>query len=125
MNDQSSAPRAGVFRDIHAIYDLTETVPGLPMPHVGSGRAVFFFVGIIHPADARQALYRAETILRSGLLAAFYPRRTKAGSTEHYILTAVLPSGLMVDLVALAQHIDAPDAPADALPVLAGTAAAA
>lgn len=111
---------AGWFRDVRAILALVETTPGLPLPSISRDRAVFFFVGITHPVDARQALYRAETILRSGLLAAFYPRRTQAGSTRHYILTAVLPSGLMVDLVALAEHFDGQDAPAE----MAGSVAA-
>ena len=104
---------AGWFRDVRAIINITETTPGLPLPRIAPDRAVFLFVGITHRAAAWLAMAEAETILRSGLLAAFFPRRTQIGSAAHYILTAVLPSGLQVDLVAMAEHFDSPaeDAP--------------
>ena len=122
MTTTSPAGRAGYFRDVRAIWDLTESTPGLPIPSIGRDRAVFFFVGLTHRAEARQAMAEAETILRSGLLAAFFPRRTQAGSTRHYILTAVLASGLTVDLVAMAEHFDSEDA-ASREPEMAGRAA--
>lgn len=100
---------AGWFRDVHAILKVTESTPGLPLPRIAPDRATFFFVGITHRTEARQAIAEAETILRSALLAAFFPRRTQIGTSRHYILTAVLPSGLMVDLVAMAEHFDSPE----------------
>jgi hypothetical protein len=108
MNDLNA--HAGWFRDVRRILDITEVTPGLPLPSISRDRAVFFFVGAAHAEDAREAVRLAETILRSALLAVFYPRRTQAGSTRHYILTALLPSGLTVDIVALAEHIDGPEA---------------
>jgi len=101
---------SGWFRDVRAIINITEAAPGLPLPRIAPDRATFFFVGITHRAEARQAMAEAETILRSAFLAAFFPRRTQIGSSRHYILTAVLPSGLMVDLVAMAEHFDNPAA---------------
>jgi len=103
---------AGWFRDVRRILDIIEVTPGLPLPSICKDRAVFFFVGAAHAEDAREAIRLAEIILQGALLTVFYPRRTQAGSTRHYILTAVLPSGLMVDLVALAEHIDGQDTPA-------------
>ena len=102
----------GWFRDVRRILDITEVTPGIPLPHISKDRAVFFFAGICHAEDAVQMLRDAETILGYAFKVTFTPRRTKAGSTEHHILTAMLPSGLMIDLVALAEHIDSQPAPA-------------
>lgn len=98
------------FRDVRRILDVTEVTPGLPLPRVAPDRVTFFFVGITHRAEARQAMADAETILRYALLAPFAPRRTETGSLRHYILTALLPSGLEVDLVAMGEHFDGEDA---------------
>lgn len=109
MDNPIRPEHAGWFDDARHIIDITETSPCLPIPAISRDRAVFFFVAITHRAEARQAMAEAETFLRSDLLAEFSPRRTQMGSTRHYILTAVLPSGLMVDLVAMAEHFDAED----------------
>lgn len=97
------------FRDVRRILDITEVTPGLPLPRIAPDRVTFFFVGITHGTDARQAMTEAETILRSALPVAFYPHRTQTGSLRHYILTALMPSGLEVDLVARGEHYDGAD----------------
>ena len=105
------------WRDAHHILTLAESV--LPFPKLSEDRATFFFVGL-PAADAPQAVADAQAVLSYGLNTAFLPRRTKLGSTSHYILTAVLPSGMKVELVGLGEHFTA--GPADA-PVLTGAAA--
>ena len=89
---------------------------GLPFPSVSRDQAVFFYVSLRDRLEARAAVHQAETLLRSALLVRFAPRPDRsAGSTKHYILSAILPSKLRVDIVALAEHFDAPereDAPA-------------
>jgi hypothetical protein len=107
MNDPSPTGHAAWFADVRRIIDITEVTPGLPLPRIAPDRAVYFFIAITHPADAQAAIRDAETILGYALDASFVTRRTRAGSTEHHILTAILRSGLQVDLVALAEQIDA------------------
>lgn len=110
MYPPNSAGHADWFRDMRRILDITEVTPGLPLPRIAPDRAVYFFTGITRAADAAQALRDAETVLADTLDVTFTPRRTRYGSAEHHILSAILPSGLLIDLVALAEHIDA-DAP--------------
>jgi hypothetical protein len=102
---------AGWFDDVRRIIDIAEVTPGLPIPHISSDRVTYFYTGITHPTEALQAVREAETILRSAFLVAFYPRHTIAHDVRHDILTAVLPSGLMVDLVTLARHSGVQDTP--------------
>lgn len=96
------------YLDAHRILTVAEGI--LPFPNLSRDRATFFFVGL--PADeAPQAMKDARTVLSYGLNAAFIPRRTKLGSTSHYILTAVLASGMKLELVALGEHINWDDVP--------------
>jgi hypothetical protein len=122
MNDLTKPEHAGWFADVRRLLDVTETTPGLPLPRIAPDRVTFFFVGIAHAPEAVTAVRCAETALRCALLVAFYPRRTQDGYRAHYILTAFLPSGLQVDIVALAEHFDGQDARRDA-PELASVAA--
>jgi hypothetical protein len=110
------------FDDADRILKVARAAKGFPFPSVCRDRAVFFFLADPDAAETRKALYRAETVLRCALLAKFEPRRTQAGSTAHYILTAKLPSGMFIDLVTLAEHIDGQDERQDASE-LAGVAA--
>jgi hypothetical protein len=114
MNYPATSERSGVFRDARLILDIAEVTPGIPFPCISKDRAVFFFVGITHAKEAAEAVADAREILGYALKAAFCPRRTQAGSTRHYVLTAVLPSGLMVEIVALSEHIDSQPAREDA-----------
>ena len=95
---------AAWFADIRHLLDVTQVTDGLPLPRIAPDRAVYFFTGCVHPEDAREAVGDAETALADALGVAFVPRRTRYGSADHYVLTAVLESGLQVDLVALAEH---------------------
>jgi hypothetical protein len=100
--------RDGRYLDAHRILTVAEGV--LPFPQLSRDRATFYFVGL--PADeAPQAVRDAQTVLGYGLNAAFIPRRTRLGSSSHYILTAVLASGMKVELVALAEHVSDEDSP--------------
>ena len=101
----------GWFADIRRLLDVIEITPGLPLPYISKDRAVFFYTGITHPVEATAAARQAETILRSAFLAEFAPRVTEAHGVRHEILTAVLPSGLTVDLVTLAARAEVAPAP--------------
>jgi hypothetical protein len=104
-------PDAARITDAQHILEAARAT-GLPFPSLSRDRAVFFFVAIADAKTARAERAQAECSLQYALRVPFAPRRTRAGSTEHHILTAVLPSGMKVDLVALAEHIDGVDAPA-------------
>jgi hypothetical protein len=106
MNYPATSERSGVFRDARLILDIAEVTPGIPFPCISSDRATFFFVGCAHAKEAAEAVADAREILGYALKAEFCPRRTQAGSTSHYVLTALLASGLRVEIVALAEHID-------------------
>lgn len=97
------------FADIRRLLDVVEIIPGLPLPYISRDRAVFFYTGITHPDEALSAVRCAETILRSAFLVGFTSRVTEAHGVRHDILTAILPSGLTVDLVTLAaRELDPP-----------------
>ena len=106
LNDSSTSGRGGVFRDARRILGIAEVTPGLPFPSISKDRAVFFYTGCGGRREAARAAADAREILGSALPAEFRPRMVLAGSTRHYILTALLPSGLKVEIVALAGHID-------------------
>jgi hypothetical protein len=115
-------PDARRYADVHRILHAAEVTPGIPFPHTDGDRAVFFFVGITDPDEAAEALLAAETVLGYALRTSFEPRWTEAHDVRHYILTATLPSGLKVDLVARAQYTGGQDTREDA-PELAVAAA--
>ena len=99
------------FADVRRLLDIVEVTPGLPLPSIARDAATFFFTGITHHDEAASAVACAETILRSAFLVNFAPRVTEAHGVRHDILTAILPSGLMVDLVTLASRAEDPPAP--------------
>ncbi len=97
---------AGWFRDVRRIIDITEVTPGLPLPRISGERAAFHYNGITHAKDAAESVAMAETILSYALRLTFEPRTALAGDdTERYILEAFMPSGLAVDIVAKAEHM--------------------
>jgi len=102
-------PDAPRITDAQHILEIARTT-GLPFPSVSRDQAVFFFTGLRDRTEARAAVHRAEAALRFALVAKFKPRPDRsAGSTKHYILSAELPSGLRVDIVAMAEHFDSPE----------------
>jgi hypothetical protein len=109
MTDPSNA-HAGWFRDVRAILKAVEAASpgpqgsrGLPLPQISSTLAAFNFTNIPHAEDARLMVAVAETILSYALVVEFDPRPVPAsGSTGHYVLSAYMPSGLRVDIVARA-----------------------
>ncbi len=115
-------PDAARFADASRVLDLAAHTPGVPFPSLSRTEAAFFFVGITDGKEARAAVAQTETVFRFALRVTFETRRTQVGSSRHYIRTAGLPSGLKVELVALAEHFDGQDAPAQAEPELAGAA---
>ena len=112
-------PRARLFRDLRKVLDIIQVTPGLPRWSVCEDLAAFFFAGL--PADeAPQAFKDAETVLAYAFGVTFKTRKPKpVGSTVHFIRTAELPSGLTVELVALAEHINEADYREDARKALA------
>ena len=113
---------ARLYRDLHGILGIVQVTPGLPRWSVCEDLAAFFFAGL--PADeVPQAFRDAETVLGYAFGVTFRNRKPEpVGSTAHFIRTAELPSGLTLELVALAEHINEADYREDA-PVLARSAA--
>lgn len=99
------------FSEARRIIDLTEH-HGVPIPSISAARASFNFTGITHAGDTRYMVEEAERVLNEALRFAipFFPRSAECGSARHRIRTAVLPSGMQVDLVALAAHFADEDA---------------
>jgi hypothetical protein len=101
------------FADARRILDVTEVTPGLPLPSIGATLAAFNFTGITHAREAAEAVALAETVLSYALKTDFTPRPVpRIGSSAHYILSAYMPSGLRVDIVARAGIFDSLPAPA-------------
>jgi hypothetical protein len=114
-------PDAMRYADAHRIMHVSEITPGIPFPHIDHDRAVFFYVGITDPDEAAREIRTAEQVLAYTFGVSFKPRQTVAHDVRHDILTAVLPSGLHVDLVARAQYIGIKDVSGNA-PQLASVA---
>ena len=69
---------------------------------------VVFFAGL-EPPEAAERLADTETVLAYAFGVTFTDRwPVPVGSTRHHIRTAVLQSGLTVDLVALAEQTSGP-----------------
>jgi hypothetical protein len=108
MNDTHSEDEevGARFDDAIRILAIAKETSGLPFPQVGRNHAAFHFSGITHDCDAAYAVGFAEAYLSEKLGVTFMPYwPEEKGSTRHYILRAELPSGLMVDIVALARHV--------------------
>lgn len=101
--------RAARYRDAHRILDIAAL--GLPFPAVSQRGATFFFTGAPDAATARRDMRDAEAVLAYALKVTFRDHRPEPiGSTRHLIRKAELPSGMVVELAALAEHIDGQDA---------------
>ena len=95
-----------VWHAARAILNIAEA-SGLPFPKISEDRAVFYFVAAQSAGEAQQGMRYAETVLSDALNTGFAARWPKpVGSTRHFILTATLASGLKVELVALAEHVE-------------------
>ena len=104
MTDQTNA-HARWFDDAHNLLVIAEHTPGLPLPSIGSTCASFNFTGVAHAKEAREAVAMAETILSYAFRVEFVrDDPPQIGSSRHYMLTASLPSGLPLSIVALAEH---------------------
>lgn len=94
------------FDDAHRLIEVAKT-PGLPLPQISATMADFRYTDITHPEDAREAVILAETILSHALRVEFEPRGVpRNGSSAYYVLSAYMPSGLRVDIVARAGIFD-------------------
>ena len=123
MQDPSTPGHAGYWQDVRLIWDLAEHTPGLPVPSISATRAAFHYNGITHAKDAAESVALAETILSYALHLTFARREAMAGDdTVRYILEAFMPSGLAVDIVAKAEHMQG--RPVMVSRELAGTVAA-
>ena len=109
------------FKEARQIIDLTQR-SALPIPMLNAARASFSFVTVTHAPDTRSMVEAAEQVLAREFtfIVPFFTRQAEAGSSRHRIRTAVLDSGLHLDLVALAAHFDGED---EAAPVLQAVAA--
>lgn len=99
------------FREAHQIISLCKHSI-LPIPSLNAARASFSFVTVTHGEDARDMVETAERVLARELELAvtFFTHWHECGSARHRIRTAVLPSGMQVDLVAHARHFADEDA---------------
>lgn len=94
------------FSDVRQVLGITQASGGrLPRPFIGPERAAFYISAIAHPEDTRIALARVRDVLCSALGVAFASRRAESGSTQHYIMEALLPGGLVIAVVANGRHI--------------------
>ena len=106
----TSARQPDYYSDVHNIYNLVEVTPGLPKPFTGPDRAAFHFTSIAHPEDARVAVLTAIVILEDAFKVTFAPARvTQSGSTRRRVFEALMPGGLTVALVAMAEHFEDQD----------------
>ena len=97
---------AAVYHDAKRLIDITQA-SGLPFPKISEDRAVFYFVAAQSAGEAQQGMRYAETVLSDALNTGFSTRHPEpVGSTRHVVRTAKLPSGLKVELVALAEHVE-------------------
>lgn len=122
MNGTTAPPpeHAGWFDDAHNLLVIAEHTPGLPLPSISGTRASFNYTGITHAKDAREAVALAETILSYAFKVEFVrDDPPRIGSSAHYVLTASLPSGLPLSIVALAAHYEGPAVPVIREPELA------
>ena len=94
-------PRAAWLADARRILNLAEQYPGMPLPRITPARAYPIFTDIPDPAVASDAVAAAQRAFTLRFRCEFEPRRTWDGQRERHILTAALPSGLKLDLVAL------------------------
>jgi hypothetical protein len=118
--DLRAHPDTARFDDGRRILAVAKGI--LPFPYISPGLAVFFYAGMPDAEQARAAVEAAAAVLASAFSVRFAPRITLAGGTRHYILGAVLPSGMRLEIAALAGHFDSQDTPVPA-PELAEAAA--
>ena len=105
MNSPCSNDHARWFDDAHNILAIAHGTPGLPLPSVSGTQASFNFTAITHATDTREAVAMAETILSYAFRVEFQrDDPPQIGSSAHYMLTAYLPSGLPLSIVAKAEH---------------------
>ena len=102
--------RAARFGDAHHILDVAAL--GLPFPALSQRAATFFFTAAPDAATASRDMRDAEAVLAYTFGVTFKDHWPKPiGSTRHFIRRAELPSGMLIELAALAEHIDGQDAP--------------
>ena len=105
MNGPCSNEHEGWFEDAHNLLTIAQGTPGLPQPAISSTSASFNYTHITHAKDAREAVAWAETILSYAFRVDFQRNDPpQIGSSRHYMLTAYLPSGLPLSIVAKAEH---------------------
>ena len=91
---------------------MVDSTEGLPMPSTGHGRTAFNFAQVKNAERAQRAMAVAEATLVRRLGLTFTDRDVAPqGSAAYWIRTAWMAGGLWVDLVALAAHKPAEDAP--------------
>ena len=110
-NYPDRAPRKGVFRDIHALYDLAETTD-MPVPDVhGAARAVLDYRYLRQAGPAREAVACAVALLSAAFGVTFEPRTEVApppplgDGTPRYLMEATLPGGMPLVVISLFEHV--------------------
>lgn len=110
MNGPCTNEHSRWFEDAHNLLAIAEGTPGLPLPAISATKASFNYTAITHAAEARESVAMAETILSYAFRVEFVRNDPpRIGSSAHYMLTAYLPSGLPLSIVALAQHFAGED----------------
>ena len=111
MKDPSDSAR--IF-DAHWMLNLHASFPAtLPFPATSYHLASFNFTGIKDAATAAGAVLEARRLLSDLLGVEFTGRKRRgAGSQEHYLYEARLPSGMDVSIIALGSVAPLLDSPA-------------
>lgn len=105
MNSPCSNEHEGWFEDAHNLLTIAQGTPGLPLPAISATCASFNYTCITHAEDARESVAMAETFLSYAFRVEFQRNDPpQVGSARHYMLTAYLPSGLPLSIVAKAEH---------------------
>lgn len=96
--------RARWFREARKILAVADDC-GLPVPTISDKRAIFGIYGA--ETDVRCLHAAAEDALREALGVTFTEGTKKLGTgdTEWYVLEATLPSGMVLRIEALAEHV--------------------
>ena len=106
-------PRARWLADARRVLGIAEQYPGMPLPRITPGRAYLIFTDIPDADAASDAVAATQRAFTLRFRCEFAPRRTWDGQRERHILTAEMPGGLKVDLVALDVLFPPGDAPRD------------
>jgi hypothetical protein len=98
--------RTAWLSETRTILDTIEAHPELPLPYISGDGARFYLISLWGPA-ARRAITAVEEALTGSLGLTFTGATEGAGTMAdyYYVLTAVMPGGLPVEIKAVANEV--------------------